>query len=53
MIFPESGEVIDEEQNVHVQHGRSAPDFFQLMAYLVAAVLHQFTRQLEHLINVG
>jgi hypothetical protein len=34
-------EVIDQEQNVHVQHGGGTPDFFQSMVYIGAAVLHQ------------
>jgi len=46
-------EVVGEEQNVHVQHRGSAPDFFQSMAHLVAAVFHQFTQEFQHLICVG
>ena len=36
----DSSKVIDEEQNVRVQHGSGASDFFQPMAHARAAVLH-------------
>ncbi len=35
------------------KHRSGAPDFFQPMAHLVAAVLHQFAQELEHLIEMG
>ena len=48
----EAREVIDEEQNVYMQHRRFAPDYFQSLAHFSAAVFHQRPKQLQHLIQV-
>src|SRR5262245_39237501 len=52
ITWAEAREVIDQEQNIRVQHRRFAPDLVQSLSHFSTAVFHQGAKQLQHLIQV-